>query len=83
MILDRLDGLNLAHFLDGMAEGLIEQAETLPEEHPVAEALRDYFSQLVAVSEGLSEFADSGKPLDWDDLDGRIGTDIIRPSELR
>jgi hypothetical protein len=82
MILERIDGLNLAHFLSGMADGVIEQAETLPEDHPVAEALRDYFSQLVSVSEALSEFAADGRPLDWDDLDDKIGTEVIRPDEL-
>lgn len=70
---------NLQRFLNGMAEGVIEQAERLEEESTdsdyVALNLRDYFSQLNAVAECTGD----DERVDWPQLEDRIGTDIDPP----
>lgn len=69
---------NLQRFLNGMAEGVIEQAERIEDrngesvETPESLALRDYFSQLNAVAEHTGD----DERVDWSALEDRIGTDI-------
>lgn len=64
-------------FLNAMAAGIIEQAErieALGKETDESLALRDYFSQMVAVAEEVNARTD--KVADWMLLVDRIGIDV-------
>lgn len=66
---------NLTKFLYGMAEGISEQYESLEakgDECMEGLALRDYYTQIVAVAENT----DDGGRVDWSALEDRIGVDL-------
>lgn len=71
---------NLTKFLHAIAEGLSEQFEAMEAregETTESLALRDYFSQLVAVAESVGP---DGRA-DWSALDDRIGIDLESEAE--
>lgn len=67
---------NLAAFLNGMAEGVIEQAErieVIEGETTESLALRDYFSQMVKVAEHTDWDTEL---VDWAAIESEIGVDL-------
>lgn len=66
---------NLEKFLQAIASGVGEQCfslETRLGECPESLALRDYFSQLLAVAEAVGP----DDTIDWRELDDRVGIDL-------